>query len=250
MAKLVTVVMKANRAKEHLNSLEEAIRKFYSPPAGKPNPQRMRFYDDLPAGEYVLELSIDEPPLDWGIFAGEYIGSLRSSLDWLAWQLATLTTDFPSDRVSFPIWGKYSARAESEIAKCTNGIPEKAVAIMKEIQPYNYGPSFKETHLWRLQCLWNVEKHRHLLINTIGLEVEVIPPKGTPYRLTDVVDNRAQVRFPLSAKGKVKFNPRGSRPILTFGDDEEGIHLKITDLREMHQFVSDKLIPRFNRFLL
>ena len=241
--------MKANRAKEHLDSLDRAIRGFNSPPAGKPKPRRVRFYDDLQAGEYVLELINEEPPLDWGISAGEFVSCLRSSLDWLAWQLATVTTQTPSDYVSFPIWGEYSSDAEGKIKKCTVGIPDEAISIMKELQPYHHGPSYKETHLWRLQALWNVEKHRHLLINTIGMELEAIPPKGTPHRLVQVMDNRAEVRFPLSAKDKVRLSPSGIRPVLTFGDEEAGIHLNMSDLREMYEFVSDKLIPKFNRFL-
>jgi len=249
MPTLVTTILKMQRAKEHLDALEIAIREFERP-TNKPKAYRVSGYDDLECCEYVLKLEIDEPKLRLGITAGEFVSCLRSSLDWLAWQLATISCsgdDRPSDKISFPIWGEYSARAESKIEECTVGIPAEAVAIMQELQPYHYRDAYRDTHLWRLHALWNMEKHRHLVGNTMAIDLFIICPPGIPFRI-ETTDNGGEVRFPLSAKDKVGLDPAKCRASLRFGDEKEGVLLDHRGLVDIYEFVSDKVVPRFKRF--
>ena len=249
MPTLVTPVLKMQRAKEHLDALEIAIREFERP-TNKAKAYRVDGYDDLEHGEYVLKLETDEPALRLGITAGEFISCLRSSLDWLAWQLATISCSEdgrPSDKVSFPIWGEYSPRAESEIARCTIGIPAEAIAIMQELQPYHHRNAYRDTYLWRLHTLWNIDKHRHLVGNTMTINLFVTAPTAIPY-MTRATDKGGEVRFPLAAKGKVSLDPTRCNASLRFGDEQEGVLLEYRELVDIYEFVSDKVVPRFKRF--
>lgn len=238
--------MKMQRAKEHLDSLEAAIRAFESPP-DKPKPYRVTEKDDLERGECILKLEIDEPPLRLGIIAGDFISCLRSSLDWLAWQLATLEKPIPG-KVSFPIWKENSADARAKIDGLnTGGIPIEAIAVIKELQPYNYGDAYRDTHLWRLETLWNIEKHRHIVIHSSIMELFFKAPKWVIYE-TEKFDDCYTVRFPLAAKQHVKLDPSRCRADVRFGNEEQSIILTVGELSDMYQFVSCEVIPRFARF--
>lgn len=246
MAMLVTTILKVQRAKEHLDALEKAIRDFESP-LGKPKAYRVSGEDDLQSQECVLKLEIDEPSLTLGILAGDFISSLRSSLDWLAWQLAAIKTNPPSEKVCFPVLEENTLGAQGKFREATLGIPGEAIAIMQELQPYQHGNAAKDTHLWRLNKLWNIEKHRHLIINAMTIDLFVIAPPGTRVK-QQIVDNRGEVRFPLSLKNKVRLDPTRCKGTLRFGDESEGVLLSHGEFLDMYEFVSDKIIPRFKRF--
>lgn len=246
MANLAHPVMKMQRAKEHLDSLDAAIRTFESP-SGKPKPYRVTQKDDLEHGECILKLEIDEPPLRLGIIAGDFISCLRSSLDWLVWQLATLEKAVPG-RVSFPIWKENSADARAKIdGLAAGGVPTAAIVVIKELQPYHYGSAYNDTHLWRLETLWNIEKHRHIVIHSSIMELFFKAPKWVIYE-TEKFDDYYIVKFPLSAKQHVKLDPSRSRADVRFGNEEQSIVLTVGELSDMYQFVSNEVLPRFACF--
>ena len=42
------------------------------------------------------------------------------------------------------------------------GMPDAAISAIRELQPYNL-TDFRISHLWKLNKLWNIDKHRHVL---------------------------------------------------------------------------------------
>lgn len=245
MATLIGCNLELDRAKHHLDTLQEQVRLF----TDDPETYRITAYDDLEAGQYVLTIDFDGPPTMLGPIAGDFIGCTRSALDHLAWQLATLTTPIPSDKISFPVLEKspYTDHgANGTLVKVTQGIPAAAVTVMKSLQPYNSGNAYKLTHLWRLNKLWNIDKHRHIILHSgvANIRFPGLPPDLEFMPKTTAVDDRAEVRLPLAAKNYMKFNPAISIQVF-FGNTAEGIELTTQDL---YEYVREKVIPRFAGF--
>src|SRR5262249_24096931 len=144
-------------AKVHLDALRDGIEQWK-----KSHANTISGYDDVERAEYVIEIRPpDTGDVELALIAGDFICCLRSSLDQLAWQLAS-QSGRQSNRICFPIFGQDSLETQISIAKATFGIPDGAVTLMRQLQPYHHGDSFKTHCLWILHTLWNVDKHRHI----------------------------------------------------------------------------------------
>lgn len=245
---ILTTHLKMGRAKKHLDVLGRAIRCYRSHPE-KVN--RVSSYEDLEAGDFVIKTeALDEDTLlTFGLIAGDFIHNVRSSLDHLAWSLALKVNRKPPRRICFPIEKEDSLDAQINITKATHGIPEEAIAIMKSLQPYNSGNAYKSTHLWRLHALWNLDKHRSIASHsTVSDEILRVPPDMAAVIKREAFDNGAIVRIPLALKHRImRFNPNPGVDV-RFGDQEEGIIVSLQDFRDIYEFVSVEVVPRFTRF--
>lgn len=181
------------------------------------------------------------------MIAGDFIGNLRSSLDHLAWDLAGIGTKKRSSDICFPVFGKDSPHTQAKITEATAGIPSPAITIMKSLQPYNSGQAYKSDHLWRLNFLWNTNKHRLIGLHSLNSDVIFEVARGVAVEERKIED-RTIVTIPLVAKDKVRFNPRPNITVL-FGDEERGIKLTIQDLRDIYEFVGLKVMPSLSSFL-
>jgi hypothetical protein len=242
---MVNPRLKVGRAKEHLDGLRAEVAVF-----GKSSPFRVSAHDDTEKGKYVVEVRISRDlPDTIGLLAGDFICCLRASLDYLAWQLALLTTNDPFHDTCFPICDRYDINGGTEgyICSVTKNIPSDAVSIIRELQPYQSGDAYNLTYLWRLDRLWNIEKHRRIpiigsitgdvLTTRIGIEAEI-----------GELDDCHTVTIPLSEKPYVRLDPSPSVE-LQFGGEREGVIVTVTDLAEIFEFVSEKVMPRFAGFL-
>ncbi len=125
---------KVEWAKKHLDSLWALVSSLENTGGN-----RITTHDDVENGVYIIR--IQHVPESEGfrivLTIADFISSLRASLDHLAWQLALLTIDKPSNELTFPIIEKNTVDAQMRMAKVTFGIPEAAIAIMKSMQPYS-----------------------------------------------------------------------------------------------------------------
>jgi hypothetical protein len=105
---------------------------------------------------------------------------------------------------------------------------------MKSMQPYHAGDDYKSTHLWRLNKLWNIDKHRHITgfgmmpdsweVNFHGNpDMESIPFH------TEQVGYQTIMRLPLAIKENVRFNP-DVKVDFRINEPSEGIVLLYEDL--------------------
>src|SRR5216683_2756421 len=129
--------LKVEWAKKHLDALNAAHVAFTNS-----EPYTISAEDDLERGHYVLTVKTNSPPFSLALIAGDFISCLRSSLDHLAWQLASDAAK-RSTRLCFPIHGENSLDVQMSITKQTYGIPEAAISIIKSLQPYNSGNAYK-----------------------------------------------------------------------------------------------------------
>ena len=127
-------------------------------------------------------------------------------------------------------------------------MPSGAITAVKSFQLYNNGKAYKTNPLWRLNFLWNANKHRIIALHSLnsGVLFEVAP--GVPIIEERRFQDHAIVTIPLSAKDNVRFNPTPNTEIF-FGDEERGIQLTLRDLRDIYEFVSINVTPAISCFL-
>jgi hypothetical protein len=246
VANLANIKFKLKRAKTHLDALDVEITKF-----AKTKTYSFSSEDDAERGEYVLTITPnDAEPLPCTVVAGDFICCLRSSLDYLVYQLASLSGKIPGSEISFPVFGEDSLDTQLRITRKTYGVPDAAVIIIKSLQPYNSGNAYKSTHLWRLNKLWNIDKHRHLPLHSVFSHVAFprVPQNMAPRPEILNDGSTYRLRFPAAAKPYIDLKPRISTDV-QFGDEREGVAVLPKDFRDMYEFVRNKVIPRFAGFL-
>lgn len=163
MESLDGIRAKLNRAKEHLDVLDEKISTYLAN-----EPYRVVGEEHTAEGyiNHTLWLEVDAFPPDdvWGPIIGDAVHNLRSALDHLAWQLALESVlaktpwriEFPiilDDPASNPeVRGRFSGKLKL--------LRPDSHALIEAAQPYKTGGSSHP--LWLLQSLWNTDKHRVL----------------------------------------------------------------------------------------
>jgi hypothetical protein len=246
--RLLGPYLKIKRAKEHLDLLNSKIGAFK-----KSKCYTIRRKKYRKAGEYRVMMVFVDPPLDpLSLLAGDFVSCLRSSLDHLAFRLAIKNDKLPEEHVSFPICNGPCPNADTRslIERATKGMPLDAVRLIESFQPYQHREDYKVSHLWRLNTLWNVDKHRHLALHSSMLQAYFaeIPINTRPLREQDLDNGGKQIVFPLGAiREDVKLKPKITTEVY-FGDKRQDLMLTIQDFIEIYEFVSDKLIPKFARF--
>jgi hypothetical protein len=170
---------KADRARVHLEALDDAIAKFI---AGKPYTTTREI--DAKATQRVIWIEVRDPPTECSVLAGDCVHNMRSSLDHLAWQLAIVSGGNPGRECQFPIFtnkdefehgrllpGGRRGRAGRSMIR--EGKSSDAVRLIEDVQPYKYGmPAW--SGLAMIETLSNIDKHR-LLIKA-RLYAEAITP--------------------------------------------------------------------------
>jgi len=226
-------------AKVHLDRLNSEFAKVISHPEDL---YRITTYEDSERGVFIIKSEAVGPIhfLKLGFIAGDFICNLRSCLDHIAWRLAKLGKDRPSSETCFPVFSIDGPSTQTKISTATVGIPPDAVSIMKSLQPYNYGKAYKSHPLWRLNFLWNANKHRVIGIHSSDSGELYQVPSGVRVE-EQRFDYGTIVTIPLSAKDKVRFNPRPNVEMF-FGDDERGVKLTIQDLRDIYEFVRSEVV--------
>jgi hypothetical protein len=233
-------------AKKHLELLKSEIERF-----NQDNPYRVLPEEDTNTGEYVI--TIVHPDILAAtsvlLILGDFVASLRSSLDYLAWQLVLASGGTPTRETHFPICDKNSSDTQVKIAKATFGMNDHAILVVKSLQPYQYGDAFKTSYLWRLNTLWNIDKHRHLSALAIYPNWQICLRSGfdgqTPRG--EQIENRTIFRLPLSIKNEIEFNPERQAE-LRFYDRREEIEFRYEDFVEMYDFIANDVIPAFTGF--
>jgi hypothetical protein len=105
--------------------------------------------------------------------AGDVISNLRSSLDYLVWELVLANKGTPTTTNAFPICDTVNSFG-SELQKGRlSGTKPAVVSLVESMQPYHTGQKCHETFFWVLHHLSNINKHRRILDVYIR---SVIPP--------------------------------------------------------------------------
>lgn len=119
-------------------------------------------------------------PARLGLIFGDAIQCLRSSLDYLVWELSTVVADEERRRLMFPICiteDEYKGAITKR--KRLAGVSEEAVAIIDQFQPYR-DQNPEGTVLAMLESLTNINKHRRVILTGFA-GVRNALPVGVPH---------------------------------------------------------------------
>lgn len=168
-------------AKHHLDTLETELRVLL-----EESTHRITYETDEESLGYIFYIhDLPTAPDHWPMLIGDCVHNLRSSLDFLAYQLAILgqnrsLTEDESRSVSFPVFsnpGEFAKRG----AKRVDLLRASEQARIEELQPFNawdtsiWGdwpnvPAVLPGTLERISTLDNIDKHR--TIHTAFLAID------------------------------------------------------------------------------
>jgi len=236
--------MKLGRASQHLDQLQREISDFI-----QSDPFIETRYDDVRRAKHIISVEQKQTPDLLGILVGDFAYCIRSGLDHLAWQLALLTTDKPNRETAFPIESEAPRPGNKSISKKTACIPQQAIKVMEELQPYHRGSAFKDHPLWQINRLCNFDKHQLVAVSSIQFKFGIF---GVSEYLRSDSDNITEIAINLSEKSQVEFEAKVIRVL--FGDPIDktdavaNFEITIDGLRKIYKFVRYDAVPRFACF--
>jgi hypothetical protein len=136
------------RAKEHLDGIQVETQRYY-----QANPAKVVRQQKGSPDEFIGRVVTNAPiPKRIPLIIGDFLQNLRSSLDYLVWELVLSAKNTPDHNNMFPI--------------CTT--PEAfrgqlAIAEIEALQPCHDGQDTKGNVLAMIDDLCNVNKHRRIL---------------------------------------------------------------------------------------
>ncbi len=160
MASLDLARQKLIRAAEHLKCLEaEVLPSFSGHPAG------LGHEIELERQRPILEFEVQPPiPERIPLIIADVLQNLRSSLDYLVWELVLANGYEPNEKNKFPICNAQGAFKLELRRHRLDGIPTPALAQIDYLQPY-YGDEQRESQaLPVLDALCNISQHRSVLL--------------------------------------------------------------------------------------
>ena len=175
--------LKLKRAEKHFEELNAKIADYLSGNPYRAVRRPQKGHRKRHVWTYVLEVG-DKPDAELAIILGDVVHNLRSALDHLVVAIAPRKR---RDNAGFPIcdidpwakdsrafwwpWRRYSraqAEARKRFASQTRGVPDGALAVIKDLQPYRRRDA--EHHPIRLLSrLENADKHKSLIPMLSGL---------------------------------------------------------------------------------
>jgi hypothetical protein len=239
------VYMKARRADFHLQSAEKQIGDWV-----KSNPYTIVEKDNSQRTLHFFIVSPKPVREEIALTVGDFVNCLRASLDQLAWNLVNL---FPE---TVPISEKIATAVVFPICRSDEAYGQKRAlfhdtihGVLDSLQPEDRANAIQTHHLWQLDKLWNLDKHRTIPVNSGSWTINF--PKGTrgfiewdSFKHCFYTAVPCQSRFSL----RPSYVKPQIIPDIHFGEYMGSFAVDIKRLREIHKFVADEVIPKFTRF--
>jgi hypothetical protein len=241
MPSLVDPYLKSDWAGKHLQALRDKVRLY----CAEPDVCTLVGEEDFKNQRYIVHIKVKPIPDPIPLVLGDFLGCLRSSLDQVVWSLARLTLPNPK-HTQFPIIEKWNSDGRKRFDAQTLGVCTKAKGIIKGFQPDQGGDAaaLRSHQLWFLNEMCIIDKHMRIPARGGGFDIAI--PQGLDPALIDL-DETGIISGPLSLKDKMAFEPPHSFKVI-FGDPDSGIECDMDRLGAIHDFVANKVIPRFAGF--
>jgi hypothetical protein len=159
MASLNSVEQKIFRAAQHFHSLEPELEGYF-----KTNPGKMVREPNSPDNNPSFNFVPREPiPARFGLIVGDCIQNLRSSLDYLVWELVLAANNQPTKDNMFPVCSTSEAFKQA-VSKRNRlkGIHPDAITEIDRLQPYHLGKDWEKSVIAVIDHIANVNKHRRV----------------------------------------------------------------------------------------
>jgi hypothetical protein len=171
MASQDAVRCKIYRAKEHWDELWDELTKYY-----KSDPGDLFPADGSTPKNPVFVFREKRPvPAKIAFVLGDALQCLRSSLDYLVWELVEAAGNTPHRRLMFPVaLSQKQYEDDRDKRHRLDGVSPEAASIIDLFQPYR-NPKPKETVLGILEELTNLSKHRRMIFTGLHGTVDELP---------------------------------------------------------------------------
>jgi hypothetical protein len=183
------VLAKLERADEHWVAFDELLGEFLAS-----QPYSIYTEYDLKTGWHSLRWNVlREPPLErLALLFGDMISNLRTTLDYLVWQLVLAGGSRPGRRTGFPVVRK-EKDWEVQSKAALRGVAPEWVAEIRALQPFNWPERTAIHPLAILDHVNNLNKHRFLpvavvSVEQLGLLINVKPVPGETLESRDFLD--------------------------------------------------------------
>jgi hypothetical protein len=158
-----SVQCKLFRAKEHLDELNAETKRYF-----QSRPARVVRQQEGSPDEFIGKIVADAPvPKRISLIIGDFLQNLRSSLDYLVWELVLAAKNAPDDKNMFPICTTPEAFRGQVSRHRLDGVSPDAVAEIDALQPYHDGADAKWNVLFVVDDLCNINKHRHIVTTSL-----------------------------------------------------------------------------------
>jgi hypothetical protein len=146
----------------------------------------------------------------------------------------------------FPIHSVDNLPSAKKFKDRTVGMPDAAIDIIRDLQPYKRGAAYRVDPLWKLNELSNIDKHRIFAVSSNTRSLFAYPA-GYTFR---VFYNGCEFRWPLALKDSVVFEPYASEFVFGKPVDLPGdlFEIRQKEITQIYRYVRDDVIPRFTRF--
>jgi hypothetical protein len=189
MADLSGVLAKLDRAEEHRLEFDELIEEYVG---GEPYTIYSQY--DAATGWHTLRWqALREPPLQrLALVFGDMISNLRTTLDYLVWQLVLAAGKRPGRRTSFPVVRRAKDwKVQSRTA--LGGVERRWVDEIESRQPFQRVDRPSIHPLAILDHVNNLNKHRFLpvallSVEQLGLLINVDSARGELIESQDFLD--------------------------------------------------------------
>lgn len=254
MTSLNSVEFKIFRATQHFESLKSELEGYF-----QSNPGKMVRQPHSCENEGIFRFVSNGPiPARFGLIVGDVLQNLRSSLDYLVWELVRAANNEPTNKNMFPICSTVESFNHQIKRHRLDGVSPDAIAEIKSLQPYHLGRDFSKSILWALDELTNINKHRRILLTSLMAttvpkesfvvqdgQVWVHQPAG-PVRVFD--SNTQFGPFPI-IDGKVRVDTQIAAAIAFDEGPAKGMEVSFC-AGYWSYFVLKTILPRFERFFL
>jgi hypothetical protein len=248
------VRQKIARSREHLKSVETEIKGYF-----EKEPCRVVAEFDTNSNRVVGRFVVTLPvPDSIPIILGDALQNLRSSLDYLVWELVLAANGSPGKKHMFPICTSLDA-FHNEISRGRlDGVATAALAEIQGLQPYHMGQDAAASHVLAvLDSFCNINKHRRILLtalathfsrteivsSTLGRSIQTtLTPR---YHDTELFASHAvtEGRETMEMQGDAFF-------FVTFNEGAAKDIEIATCTNQIWRIVNEDLIPRFERFFI
>lgn len=256
MASLDSVKLKIFRAAQHIESLNSELKRYF-----ESNPGKMVRQPHACENEAIFKFVPNGPmPARFGLILGDVLQNLRSSLDYLVWELVLAANGQPTEKNMFPVCSTIEFFEEQVRRHRLDGVPPDAIAEIKSLQPCHLGQDFSKSLLWTLDEFANINKHRRILLTNLMIssvakenvvvedgKIWVRQPAG-PVRVFDsntqfgpfpIIDGKLQVQMDAQLIAAVAFDEGPTK----------GMEVSFCAGYWAH-FISETVLPRFEKFFL
>jgi len=245
-ASMTSANVKMWRAQEHLESLEKGLDGFRKT-ALCPTIRHCEI--DTRQQVWVVDQDLTTPSHEFSWFIGDFLYNTRAALDHLVWDLVLSCGNQPTRRNAFPLFDS-PARWERLHKHRLAGVDDEIRAEIKDCQPCFGTYQFRNRHLFLLEELSNIDKHRRFNLTTAATDGGFWLPHGLPSPDGTFIHQGGIKRGTILARCPAEYMDVDFGPILgvAFSDGvaaTESVYQVLIAIREVTRLTLD----RFRQFL-